>query len=148
MSDSTADFRERILRRHLLVGWWGLLLFLSLGIILETLHGFKLGLYLDPANKMRRLLWTLSHAHGTLLALMQIALAVSIPHLAKMSEKRLKLTSFCLIDALVLLPLGFFLGGINPGEGDPGVGVLLVPVGAAFLLVGVLLAAISATSPK
>ena len=68
MSDALADVRRRIARRHHLIGWWALLLFLSLGIGLETLHGFKVGAYLDPAHRMRRLMWTLAHAHGTLLA--------------------------------------------------------------------------------
>ena len=34
-------------RLHLRVGWWALLLFLSAGIALEALHGFKAGFYLD-----------------------------------------------------------------------------------------------------
>jgi hypothetical protein len=49
----------------------------------------------------------------------------------------LKLASFFLIDALVLLPLGFFLGGIGHSEVDPSLGVLLVPVGGLLLLISV-----------
>ena len=36
--------------------------------------------------------------------------------------------------ASVLLPGGFFLGGVVFYAGDPGIGVLLVPAGAALLL--------------
>ena len=38
---------------------------------------------------------------------------------------------------LALLPLGFLLGGIYTYGGDPGDGILLVPVGAVLLLVAV-----------
>ena len=41
-------------RRHIRVGWWSLLVFLSLGIVLETLHGFKIGWYLDTSSATRR----------------------------------------------------------------------------------------------
>jgi hypothetical protein len=124
-----------------------LLLFLSLGIVLETLHGFKIGWYLDPAHQLRRLLWTLAHAHGTLLSLVHIAFAAGLLQFGYWSERRLKLASFFLIDALLLLPLGFFLGGIGHSEVDPSPGVLLVPVGALLLLVAVALIAWSASKP-
>jgi len=41
--------------------------------------------------------------------------------------------SFALIWAAILLPVGFFLGGIVIYDGDPGLGVWLVPIGAALL---------------
>lgn len=41
--------------------------------------------------------------------------------------------SFSLIWAAVLLAAGFFLGGIVIYDGDPGLGVWLVPIGAALL---------------
>ena len=34
-----------------------------------------------------------------------------------------------------MMPLGFFLGGILNSEGDPSLGIALVPVGAALLVV-------------
>ena len=43
---------DALSRHHLRFGWWSLLVFLSLGIALETLHGFKIGWYLDVANEM------------------------------------------------------------------------------------------------
>src|SRR5215468_4738231 len=141
--DALAELRRRTARRHHLLGWWGLLLFLSLGIGLETLHGFKLGFYLDPAHRMRRLLWTLAHAHGTLLALVHLAFAVGLGRFGRWTERRLKLASFFLIDAL-LLPVGFFLGGVGHTEVDPSPGILLVPAGALLLLAAVGLIAWSA----
>src|SRR5438309_1428596 len=145
MSDALAELRRRIARRHHQIGWWALLLFLTLGIGLETLHGFKIGGYLDPAHRMRRLMWTLAHAHGTVFSLIQIVFALGLGQFGTWTERRLKLASFFLIDALVLLPAGFFLGGIGHSEVDPSPGVLLVPLGAAFLFLGVALVAWSAT---
>jgi hypothetical protein len=147
MSEADLDLRRRLARRHHLIGWWALLVFLSLGIVLETLHGLKVGLYLDPPHRMRRLLWTLAHAHGSLLALTNIAFAAGLTQFGRWSEKPLRLASFLLIDALVLLPLGFFLGGAWHTEVDPWVGILLVPVGAGFLLGAVALIAWAASLP-
>jgi len=145
MNDALPELRRRLARRHHLIGWWGLLLFLSLGIALETMHGFKVGFYLDPVHRQRRLLWTLAHAHGTLLALVQIAFALGLTQFGHWGPRGLRLASFLLIDALALLPAGFFLGGLGHTEVDPGPGILLVPVGALFLVVGVALVAWSAT---
>ena len=58
--------------RNLRFGWWSLVIFLSLGAVLEALHGFKIGWYVDVGNETRRLMFTLAHAHGTLLALVNI----------------------------------------------------------------------------
>lgn len=145
MNDALIALRKRLARRHQIVGWWALLLFLSLGIALETLHGFKIGFYLDPSHRMRRLLWTLAHAHGTLLAVVHIGFAMGLMQFGVWTERRLKLASFFLIDAIVLLPAGFFLGGLGHSEGDPSLGILLVPLGAIFLLIAVALIAWSAT---
>ena len=145
MNKPLAELRRRIARRHHLVGWWALLAFLTLGIVLETLHGFKADLYLDPANRVRRLMWTLAHAHGTLLAVVNIAFAVGLTAFGTWSERGLRLASFFLLDALVLLPVGFFLGGVGPSEGDPASGVLLVPLGGLLLLAAVALIARAAT---
>jgi hypothetical protein len=121
--------------RNLRFGWWSLLVFLSLGGVLETLHGFKVGWYVDVGNETRRLMFTLAHAHGTLLALVNIAAG-----LTERKGDRFGLrpsVSFALIWAAILLPAGFFLGGIVVYDGDPGLGVWLVPIGAALLFYGI-----------
>lgn len=127
-----------LVSRHLRFGWWSLLAFLSLGILLETLHGFKIAWYLGPDFETRRLMWRLGHAHGTLLALVHIAYAAT---LALSAGTFPRWTSPGLIAASVLLPGGFLLGGIYIYQGDPGLGVLLVPLGAAVLLATVLMVA-------
>ena len=121
-------------QRHLRFGWWSLLLFAIFGLVLESLQGFKVRAYLDVSNETRRLMWTLAHAHGTLLAVIHIVFGLtlrggSVPALASQ-----RLVSTSLYAASVLLPGGFFLGGVVFYAGDPGVGVLLVPAGAALLL--------------
>ena len=117
--------------RNLRFGWWSLLVFLSLGAILEALHGFKIGWYVDVGNETRRLMFTLAHAHGTLLALVNIAAGLTVRAVERFALR--PPVSFALIWAAILLPGGFFLGGIVTYDGDPGLGVWLVPIGAALL---------------
>ena len=64
--------------RHLRFGWWALAVYVCLGIVLETMHGFKIGWYLDVGNEVRRLMFTLGHFHGTMLALVNIAAGLTI----------------------------------------------------------------------
>ena len=106
----------------------------ALGLVLEILHGLKIGAYLDAANDTRRLMWTLAHAPGTLVGLVHIAFAVSLPALPALAPDRLRLVSRSLIATTPLLAGGFFLGGVRFYAGDPGLGIALVPVGAVLLL--------------
>jgi len=46
------------------------------------------------------------------------------------------------------MPAGFFLGGVRVYAGDPGVGIVLVPVGGLLLLAAVLLTALSVKLAK
>ena len=70
----TGNSPERVAARHVRFGWWSLLFFLTLGIALESLHGFKIGWYLDVTNETRRYMFTLGHAHGTM------AIGVGLDH--------------------------------------------------------------------
>ena len=124
-------------RRHLRVGWWSLLFFATLGLVLESLQGFKVRAYLDVSNDTRRLMWTLAHAHGTLLAAINILFGLTMRIAAPAAMPRVRLASTGLIAAGILLPLGFFLGGMAFYSGDPGPGVLLVPIGGVLLLVSI-----------
>ena len=139
---ATSEGTEDQVHSHLRTGWIGLLVFLSLGILLESLHGLKLDLYLDVRNSTRRLMWTLAHAHGTLFSLIHVAFACSLSVLGSREGRTLpassiRTTSRFLTGAIVLLPLGFLLGGIWIFDGDPGPGILLVPVGAILMFIGV-----------
>src|SRR6516164_2367423 len=96
--------------RNLRFGWWSLLVFLSLGGVLETLHGLKVGSYVDVGNEMRRLMFTLAHAHGTALALVNIVAGLTARNIEHFGLRTP--VSFCLIWSGILFPLGFFAGGI------------------------------------
>jgi len=128
-----------IARRHLRFGWWTLLIFLSIGIVLEAFHAFKLPWYLDVGKETRRLMFTLAHSHGTLLALINIALGCTL--LTLQPTGSWKNASRFLTWASLLMPGGFLLGGIVIFEGDPGIGIVLLPIGAIFLVIAVFLAA-------
>src|SRR5262249_705075 len=138
MSRDVDDYK----RRHLRLAWWTLLLFTVMGGFLEALQGFKIPWYLSPSHETRRLMWTLAHAHGTLLGLFQIGFAATL-HICQCWHARLALASNSLIAATVLLPGGFFLGGVKIYSGDPGIGILLVPAGAVLLTLAIVLTAIS-----
>jgi hypothetical protein len=129
------EARAPVHLRHLRFGWWALLAWLATGIALETLHGFKIGWLLDVGNDTRRLMFRLAHTHGTFLALVNIAAALTVRMVNGGTLARW--TSFSLIWSALLIPIGFLLGGIVTYGGDPGFGVWLVPIGAALLLYGV-----------
>ena len=131
----------QLAQRHLRIGWWSLLLFLTMGVVLEALHGFKLGYYLDVSNSTRRHMWTLCHAHGTLLSILHIAFAVSLGLLGRPRPALIGWASSCLSASTALLPGGFFLGGLYIYGGDPGLGIVLVPLGALALAAAVALTA-------
>ncbi len=123
--------------RALRTGWILLALSLPLGLTLEALHAFKVQGYLQ--SEMRREMWRLAHAHGTGLGLLLLVFAALAPrHLAPVAVGRIARD---LRVGAVLMPLGFFLGGVLNSQGDPSLGILLVPLGALFLLVALVRAA-------
>jgi len=125
---------DPLVRRHLAFGWWSLTVFTALGLLLEAGHGLKLGWYLDVSNATRRLSFTLGHAHGTLLGVVNLAFAFSLRH-ARLSATAAARASFALRAVTVLLPLGFLLGGVAFYAGDPGFAIVLVPPSGALLVV-------------
>ncbi len=136
-AEGTADGeRRRLAALHLRAGWWLLLAFLSLGITLEAMHGFKVGFYLDVSNETRRLMWKLAHAHGVLLSVLQLVFALVL-RAFPLPAAELAAASRCLLGAALLLPGGFLLGGLVVFGGDPGPGIALVPIGALLLFYAV-----------
>jgi len=111
--------------------------FATLGLILESLQGFKVAAYLDAANETRRTMWRLAHAHGTLLGVINILFGLTVRSSASPPAATPRIST-ALVAATLLLPSGFFLGGIIFYAGDPGLGVLLVPVGGVLLLLALL----------
>lgn len=129
-------------RLHLRFGWWSLFAFTAFGLVLEGFHGFKVGAYLNVSSEPRRLMWTLAHAHGTLLSVVHVVFGVSLRVLPELRARNQRFISSCLIGASILLPGGFFVGGTVFYGGDPGpAGAVLIPVGATLLLMAVFLIA-------
>ena len=144
---------EAIVRRHMVIGWWSLLLFVALGLVLESLHGFKVAWYVNSGQpETTRLMLRLAHAHGTFLSLVHLAFAWSVSQAGGFLPKSRSRASRSLQGAGILVPAGFLLagmpgfvrtGGLRLGVlgGDPGLGIVLVPIGAVLLLLAVFLTA-------
>jgi hypothetical protein len=82
----------------------------------------------------------LGHAHGTFLSLVNIAFAVTLSRINLIENIR-RLSSRCLIAATLLIPGGFILGGVVTHGPEPGLGIILLPIGALFLLFALFLLA-------
>jgi hypothetical protein len=119
-------------------GWTAIALFLLGGLVLEFFHLIKAPFYVEI--ELRRDLWTLAHAHGTLLGLINVAFgATGVRCLA--SESARARASWLLRAGATAVPAGFFLGGLAPAEGDPSLFIVLVPAGALLMLAGAVLTA-------
>lgn len=79
-------------------------------------------------------MWTLAHAHGTLLSLINVVFGLSVRAAPETVAGREPIVSPALIAATIVMPVAFFMGGVAFFEGDPGIGVLLLPIGAFLLL--------------
>jgi hypothetical protein len=110
-------------------GWISLAAWIFFGLLVEGLIGFRSPALLD--DSVRRDMFRLAHAHGTLLNLVLITAAIC----ARLDLIQLgRGTSLALRAAVVLLPLGFLLSGIWHFNDDPGMSIFLVPAGAVLLL--------------
>ena len=124
--------------KNLRFGWAAVVVFALLGLALESLHLIKLPLYMEA--HIRRELWTLAHAHGTLLGLVNVLFGLYGARLTIPAQRNASIT---LRAAAVLMPAGFFLGGIGNPETDPSIAIVLVPIGALLLIAGAAIAAFS-----
>src|SRR5688572_10283951 len=131
---SDQEERDQLVRRHLVLGWAGLSLVVAVGLCLELLHAAKAPLYLDLAHSTTRLMWRLAHAHLGVLSLASLAFAFTVTRAPGPWQS----TSRWLTAGSLLLPLGFFLGGLGARAGDPGLGIVLVPPGALAVFIACL----------
>ena len=139
------DASDRTLQlRHMRVGSVTLFFFATLGTLLELLHAFKLPWYLGVAGETRRFLWTLAHAHGAGLGLVNLALAAIVPSLPRPLPRS---ASTALVSGTILVPGGFLAGGWFVHGGDPGLGAILIPPGALLVLFALAQTARSAFAP-
>ena len=119
--------------------WVSLAFWISFGLLVEGMIGFRLPALLD--DSVRREMFRLAHAHGTLLNLVLVA-AILCARLDLISFVRG--SALALRAAVVLLPLGFLLAGIWHYKNEPGLGIWLVPIGAVLLLLAAVMLALSA----
>ena len=119
-------------------GWVSIALWMSFGLLLEGLLGYKIPAYLEDAQ--RRELFRLAHAHGTLLGLVVIAGALCVRslqiHPPRVAAHAMRIGS-------VLMPLGFLLSGMWHPEGDPGLAIWLVPPSALMIIFGAIATALA-----
>ena len=113
-------------------GFTALLLFVLGGLTLEFLHLIKAPWYLE--SHLRRELWVLAHAHGALLALLNLAYAAVLPQIAAAAA-----AGSWLRWGAALVPAGFLLGGIGNSEGDPSLLIALTPIGALAVVIALAL---------
>ena len=128
----------RPFERLLFQGWVSIAIWMSFGLLLEGLLGYKVPAFLEDAQ--RRELFRLAHTHGTLLAIVLIGAALC-GRLFEIRPPSVAISALGL--GAVLMPLGFLLGGIWHAEGDPGVGIWLVPPGALMVIFGAIAVAIA-----
>lgn len=144
-SGSTDGGRDGASATCLAAGWTLVTVSLAGGLLLESFHLVKLPSYLDV--HLRRELWTLAHAHGALLGVTAVLFGLSAERLLPEPAVRARAARLVTWGA-VLVPAGFFGGGIASAEGDPSLAILLVPAGGLLLLLGLGLLARSAWSAR
>jgi len=124
---------------HLRASLVVLAVFLCTGLLLEALLGLRSSAWLD--DTLRRELLRLGHAHGGLLALLNLGLAWALERLGTPAVWARRVRLGALVGALAV-GLGFIGGGLWHGPTDPGPLVLVVPAGALLLLSSVLAVAL------
>ncbi len=110
-------------------GWISLALWIAFGILLEAFNAFRSPAFMD--DHVRREMFRLAHSHGTLMNLVLIAAAICA-RLDLIAFSRM--SSVGLRTSVVMLPAGFLLGGLWHFKDEPGLAILLVPIGAVLLL--------------
>lgn len=116
-----------------------LAVFLATGLWLEAMFGLRAqGVMNDP---VRREFLRLGHAHGGLLALVNLAMAWGMARLCTPEVWAGRIRIAGLVGA-GLVGVGFMVGGLTHGPTDPGPAVLAVPAGAMMLLVSLVAVAI------
>ncbi len=118
---------------------WTLAGFLAMGMCLEAMLGLRVTGFVDDA--LRREFLRLGHAHGGLLALMNVGLGWALQRLSTPDAWATRIRIAAWVGAL-LVGLGFVGGGAWHGPTDPGPLVLLVPAGALMLIASLVAVAV------
>lgn len=123
--------------------WVSIAVWMALGLLLEGLLAFRSPAYLQ--DEVRREMFRLAHSHGGALNLLLLAAAF---YVKIYSPKFPNIAMLALRVGVVLMPVGFLLGGIWHYGSDPGPGVFLAPVGGLMIIFGVVSLAVSAFSKE
>lgn len=91
--------------------------------------------YLD--NPVRRGLWRAGHAHAGVLVLFSLVAMLYVDQ-ADLSEALKSLVRTTIVAAPILMPLGFFLSVVRPGDTRPNRLIWLTYAGGVSLAVGAL----------
>jgi hypothetical protein len=124
--------------RVMFQGWVSIALWMSVGLLLEGLLGYKIPAYLN--DPQRRELFRLAHTHGTFLGLVLVAAALCSD---RMSDHLPRPARIALSAGSILMPLGFLLAGFWHSEGDPGPAIWLVPPAALMVIFGAIAIALA-----
>lgn len=125
--------------RHLRLSLALLAIFVASGLWLEAMIGLRAAGWVD--DPLRREFLRLGHAHGGVLALVNLAIAWSLAQLATPEAWAGKIRVAAWLGAL-LVGAGFMAGGLTHGPTDPGPPILVVPAGALLLLSAVVATAL------
>ena len=146
MADNKIDAVDGLSKRYGQVafqGWLSLALWMSFGLLLESLMAYKSPAYLD--DPQRRELFRLAHAHGSLLGVVLVIAAVWARSAgARLSRRVVQAVRF----GGAVMPIGFLAAGLWHPESDPGIAIWLVPAGALPLIFGLISIALSSRVAK
>jgi len=124
--------------RVMFQGWVSIALWMSLGLLLEGLLGYKIPAYLN--DPQRRELFRLAHTHGAFLGLVLVAAALCSERTRDPLPRPARIA---LSAGSILMPFGFLLAGFWHPEGDPGPAIWLVPPAALMVIFGAIAIALA-----
>lgn len=124
-------------------GWLSLAFWMSAGFLFESLMAFKSPAYLD--DSLRRELFRLAHAHGSLLGVVLVVAAIwARGNDAKIARVAVHALRF----GAAVMPMGFLMAGLWHPESDPGFAIWLVPIGALPLIFSLISIALASRAEK
>lgn len=133
LTNGAALMPEPAVKQILLQGWISIAVWMTFGLLLEGLLGYKTPAYL--LDNERRELFRLAHTHGTFLGLLLIAAALCAQRFGE-SPPRVAMNALRI--GAFFMPFGFLLSGVWHYESDPGLAIWLVPPSALLLIFGVI----------
>lgn len=123
--------------------WASIAAWMSFGLLLEGLIGYRIPGYVN--DEMRRELFRLAHSHGALLNIILLLVVICVRMQIVTASK---IALWALRIGVIMMPVGFMLGGIWHTESEPGIGIFLAPLGGIMVIFGVISVAISALQKK